>query len=453
MEKKMAERIKCTNNILMIGCGAVAQCTISLIVEHIEVPGQNIIIIDPVDIRSHLPEHLRHNVQFEMAQISQTNYTHYLTKYLQPGDICIDLANKVDTFDILTWCQKYGIRYLNTALNVWPTPENISFHQLYKKLQNFPKKIARSPTAIIAHGANPGLISSFVKQALCDMAQEALITNPDNSKLQNALYSQEFAQLAHLLDIKVIHITEKDTQTINRPFLAEEFLNTWSTVEFIEECLTRAEFAWGTHESEIPDNARIEDGIIFFKDKAFCLQADSWIPYENFSGMVIPHDETFTIADYLSLKNEHNYLYRPSVLFIYDPCPAAKKSLHTFARQTTKPEKKYVIKHEIIDGTDKLGCLLLSPQGAWWTGSLVSIHESNRILPGHNATVLQVAAGVLAGLQFLLENPQNGICFPEQLDHTRILAQAKPYLGEFLSMKVTRNGNDNYRFCNYFKKI
>ena len=134
-------------HILMIGCGAVAQCAIPLIVEHITISGQNIIIIDPVDIRPHLPERIKNNVQFEKAHISKDNYTHYLSNYLQPGDICIDLANKVDTYDILMWCQQHAIRYLNTALNVWPTPENISFHQLYKKLQNFPHKIAHSPTA------------------------------------------------------------------------------------------------------------------------------------------------------------------------------------------------------------------------------------------------------------------------------------------------------------------
>ena len=50
---------------------------------------------------------------------------------------------------------------------------------------------------------------------------------------------------------------------------------------------------------------------------------------------------------------------------------------------------------EITDGRDELGVLLLGHGlNGWWTGSQLDIHESRKLVPGQNATTLQVAAAV-----------------------------------------------------------
>ena len=57
----------------------------------------------------------------------------------------------------------------------------------------------------------------------------------------------------------------------------------------------------------------------------------------------------------------------------------------------------------------------------WWTGSQLDIHEARQLVPGQNATTLQVAASVLAGLIFMIGNPCKGILVPDELPHREIL--------------------------------
>ena len=70
---------------------------------------------------------------------------------------------------------------------------------------------------------------------------------------------------------------------------------------------------------------------------------------------------------------------------------------------------------------------------SWWTGTSLSIEEARRIVPGQNATTVQVAAGVLSAMEWMLENPKKGLLLPDDLPHEYILKRAKPYLGDFIS--------------------
>ncbi|MCK9993665.1 MAG: hypothetical protein Dbin4_02185, partial [Alphaproteobacteria bacterium] len=60
------------------------------------------------------------------------------------------------------------------------------------------------PTAVITHGANPGLVSHFVKQALLNIATDTGVEHGDPNT------REEWAKLAHKLGVKVIHIAERD---------------------------------------------------------------------------------------------------------------------------------------------------------------------------------------------------------------------------------------------------
>lgn len=82
-----------------------------------------------------------------------------------------------------------------------------------------------------------------------------------------------------------------------------------------------------------------------------------------------------------------------------------------------------------------MGVFLISDLGCWWTGSILDIQTANRLVPDQNATTVQVGAAAVAALAWLLENPQRGVCFPEQLPLT-VLAKAMPYLGRFQSIPV-----------------
>ena len=114
------------------------------------------------------------------------------------------------------------------------------------------------PTAIVDHGANPGLVSHFTKYALIDIAKKILSKKPDDPRkdiLETAIKNKDFPKLAQTTGVKTIHISERDTQITNKPKEVNEFVNTWSIEGFFEEGVAPAELGWGTHEYLIPKNA------------------------------------------------------------------------------------------------------------------------------------------------------------------------------------------------------
>ena len=70
---------------------------------------------------------------------------------------------------------------------------------------------------------------------------------------------------------------------------------------------------------------------------------------------------------------------------------------------------------------------------SWWCGSDLSIEESRRLVPHQNATTMQVAVSVVAALMWMIENPNKGVCVPDELPHDFILEISKPYLGNFIT--------------------
>ena len=55
------------------------------------------------------------------------------------------------------------------------------------------------------------------------------------------------------------------------------------------------------------------------------------------------------------------------------------------------------------------------PYQSWWTGSLLSIDEARAILPHQNATTLQVAGSIIAAVAWMIDNPNEGVCVPDDL--------------------------------------
>ena len=84
-----------------------------------------------------------------------------------------------------------------------------------------------------------------------------------------------------------------------------------------------------------------------------------------------------------------------------------------------------------MEGADELGVLLMGhSRGAYWYGSRLSIHEARQLARYNSATSMQVAAGVLAGMVWVLRNPDAGVVEPDDIDHEVVLDVAQPYLGE-----------------------
>src|SRR5207245_11176023 len=136
----------------------------------------------------------------------------------------------VSSVALIEFCQEMGALYLDTCIEPWPggyTDPNLppaarSNYALRESALALRQGYPQWSTAVLTHGANPGLVSHFVKQALIDLAENA--ASGDGHPRDRT----DWARLAERLGIKVIHIAERDTQVSTIPKEPGEFVNTWS---------------------------------------------------------------------------------------------------------------------------------------------------------------------------------------------------------------------------------
>jgi homospermidine synthase len=377
-----------------------------------------------------------------------------LAAHVGSGDMLIDLAWNIDAPTILTWCHNNNVRYLNTSVEVWnPYEDMASTHPLDRTLYVRHQELARmirewggnsGPTAVLEHGANPGMVSHFVKLALRELSMKILsdgIAGDRKAGLEEALANDQFNMLAMLTGTKVIHISERDTQISTQPKEPNEFVNTWSVEGFYEEGIAPAELGWGTHERTLPKNgyAHTTDGPrnqICIAQPGMETWVRSTVPSGEIHGMVIRHGEAYTMCEHLSVYDDKgNAIYRPTVHYAYCPTDAAIASVHELRWHNWEMQpKQRIMNNEIHSGRDELGVLLMGHDyKSWWTGSQLSIDEARAILPGQSATTLQVASSVMSAIMWMFDEPERGVCVPDDLPWETLLATARPYLGTMFS--------------------
>ncbi|MBI2094871.1 MAG: homospermidine synthase [Candidatus Omnitrophica bacterium] len=447
--------VKFKGKLLVIGCGSVSQCAIPLVLKLIDMPPQDITIMDFLDNRARVKDSLAKGVKYVMDRVTPENYKALLAQYVGAGDMIIDLAWNIECRAILQWCRDRGALYVNTSVEEWDPYKDSqrndpTQYTLYARHMEVRKMIEGwgqndGPTAIVDHGANPGLVSHFTKRALTDIAQKILKEKPRDSRrasLEKALKGGDFAGLARLEGVKTIHISERDTQITGRPKEVNEFVNTWSIEGFFEEGVAPAELGWGTHERHIPRKAYFHKvgpkNQICLSSIGMKTWVRSWVPCGEITGMVIRHGEAFSISDRLTVWEDGEAVYRPTVHYAYCPCDSAINSLHELEmRQFKMQEKQRILNDEITGGRDELGVLLMGHDfSSWWTGSLLDIEETRRLVPHQNATTLQVAISVVAAAVWMIDHPRSGFRLPDDIDYRRILEMAIPYLGPFVSEPV-----------------
>jgi homospermidine synthase len=440
--------------ILFVGFGAVARCTIPILLDHIKVDPKRITIMDFESNDDALRPWVAKGVMFVKAQVAPDNMAGLLGQHLAKGDLLIDLAWNIDCCEIVQWCHDRGVMYINTSVELWdpyaiPADAHPTMRTLYWRHMKLRKMIAGwkepGPTIVLEHGANPGLISHFTKHGLLDIAAKSLadkkFAGEAAEKVAQFAKDQAFNKLAQALGVKVIHCSERDTQVTNQPKEVQEFVNTWSVEGFREEGTTTAEMGWGTHEKEMPAYAyEHPDGPksqICLARMGINTSVASWVPPDHhIVGMVVRHGEAFTITEKLTVWENGKPVYRPTVHYAYCPCDTAIASLHELRGNDYRLQSRIrIMTDEITGGADILGALIMGhPYQSWWCGSDLSIEESRRLVPHQNATTMQVAISVVAAILWMIENPGQGVKVPDDLPHEYILGISKPYLGNFISI-------------------
>jgi homospermidine synthase len=444
--------IQFNNKVLFVGYGAVAECTLPILFKHIKVPAKNVTVMDFVDRSGKLKKWTAKGVQFVQDRVTQENMGVLLAKHVGAGDLLIDLAWNIDALELLTWCRDHGVMYINTSTELWdPYATGANSHPttktLYWRHMNLRRMVSKwdtkGATAVIEHGANPGLISHFVKQGLIDIGQSLIADQKLKPKavenVTELIRTGQFNRLAQAIGVKVIHCSERDTQITDLPKQVDEFVNTWSIEGFREEGTTTAEMGWGTHEKTLPKNAfQHKDGPknqICLAQMGINTWVRSWVPDYNILGMVVRHGEAFTISDKLTVWDGKKAVYRPTMHYAYCPCDEAIASLAEMRGYNYKlNENQRIMNDEITAGSDILGALIMGHDyNSWWVGSDLSIEESRRLVPHQNATTMQVAISVVGASMWMMQNPSEGVKVPDELPHDFILGIAKPYLGKWIS--------------------
>ncbi|HIJ61304.1 MAG TPA: homospermidine synthase [Rhodospirillaceae bacterium] len=429
------KHIRFTGRLVIVGFGSIGQGVLPLILKHIDLDPKKISIVTAEE-RGH-GEAKDYGIRFIRQALTRENYRDVLGPLISEGDFLLNVSVDVSSIALIEYCRDKGALYLDTCIEPWVggytdtslSPSQRSNYALRETALKL--KSASAPTAVITHGANPGLVSHLVKQAMLNIARDTGVT------LAKPTNRAEWGALAERLSIKVIHIAERDTQVASLPKGVNEFVNTWSIDGFVGEGAQPAELGWGSHEKALPgDGFRHDfgcDAAIYLMRPGASVRVRSWTPFEGpFHGFLITHGEAISISDYYTQRRDGVVRYRPTTHYAYHPCDDAVLSIHELAgKNWHRQGTKRLLMEEIVSGIDELGVLLMGhAKGAYWFGSQLTIDEARQLAPYNNATSLQVTVAVLAGMVWALENPRVGVIEPDELDFERILEICNPYLGD-----------------------
>ena len=425
--------------MVIVGFGSIGQGVLPLLLRHIDISASQITIVTAEE-RGH-EEARELGIRFILEPLTRENVARVLEPLLGSGDFLLNVSVEVSSIALVELCRQKGALYLDTCIEPWPggytdpslSPSLRSNYALREAALKLRDGQDGAPTAVLTHGANPGLVSHLVKEALLTIAADTGLgtATPANRA--------EWGALAERLGVKVIHIAERDTQVSPNPKRPGEFVNTWSIDGFVAEGSQPAELGWGSHERHLPpDGRRHEFGCgcaIYLLRPGASTRVRTWTPLEGpFHGFLITHSEAISISDYFTLRDGNAVRYRPTVHYAYHPCDGAVVSVHELAGKNWRQQpRQRLIVGEISEGIDELGVLLMGhAKGAYWYGSRLSIAEARRLVPYNNATSLQVTVAVLAGVVWALENPRAGITEPDEMDFVRCMAIMRPYLGKIV---------------------
>jgi homospermidine synthase len=427
--------------IVMLGFGSIGRGVLPLLERHIGFDRSKFVVIAPDDADRALLDERK--LRFEKLAITKENYRDVLTPLLTGGPgrgMIVNLSVDTSSADLMDLCKDIDAHYIDTVCEPWPglyTDRSLSISQrsnyaLREGVLDVRRRRPGGVTAVSCCGANPGMVSWLVKQALMNLAADLKLDVAEPTS------REAWARLAQRLGVKGIHIAERDTQRAKTPKPRGKFVNTWSVEGFIAEGLQPSELGWGTHEKALPaGGARHDfgcDAAIYLKRPGAGTRVRSWTPTAQAQhAWMITHNESISIADYFTARDESGKaIYRPTCHYAYHPCDDAVLSLHEMAGAAWKPPASWHIltEDDIVDGIDELGVLLYGhARNAYWYGSQLSIEETRQLAPYQNATGLQVTSAVLAGIVWMLENPDRGLVEADEMDFRRCLEIQRPYLG------------------------
>jgi len=393
--KKLNKSFKRPERALVIGChGGVARAFLTLlnkseVGQKLRDRFEKFVLVDqapqpdePVSFEgTYLPPMSINNIDVFVRLLKEHKITHV-----------IDLSS-IDTVECTHACDELGVDFLCTSIEEWPGAEPTPTDKAIARILPPIKPQLLNQSHLVGSGANPGIVNALVFEAIEQFAQRVGVE-----------------PTVPALELNSAFITEIDTtEAVGMSFSENEFPITWSPSHCIEELFEpRAFYAVNTRTMGLPHRP---------VDRYYRVRCgDRFI-----DGMVVPHEEVKTLA---------RKLPDVEVAFIYRLPPATMRALEASSTRSKsedwKPRRLCPPWTRNLVGEDCLGVLLNSRRyGEFWLGFATDVKKGLAL--GTNATELQVAAGVLAGLEQLGE--VKGLHFVEDLDHKRFIRTVTEILG------------------------
>jgi homospermidine synthase len=92
------------NRILFVGFGAVARCTVPILLKHIRIDPKRVTIMDFDPNGPALKPWIEQGMTFVQDRVTPENLGALLGQHVSAGDLIIDLAWNIDCCEIVQWC-------------------------------------------------------------------------------------------------------------------------------------------------------------------------------------------------------------------------------------------------------------------------------------------------------------------------------------------------------------
>ena len=457
---KALEKIGKTDFVI-VGYGGVGEATTHVLLK--EFPEKTITVIDFLDKRAKLDPLKKQGVNFVQKKIDENNLKDTLKAHLKPGGDVIDAAWEISTEKFIEASNELKATYQNTSLEEWPSevsvkehhkgedPSSLTLYRRHAEIEDFSKKMGPNVrTAVIENGANPGWITHALRMGIHDIAKEYIKRDLPEAKtreFQEAFAAGKLNELARIMNIRVAHIAETDTQVTADRRKRGLYYNVWSIPGIFSEGNEPAEGSLGTHENPnlLPKGVRFHTSghknQFYMDTTGFQTYARSSTPEGVMFGNVIPHGETTDFEMITRVEKDGKKIFGVTSHYVYNvPKDTQRSNLEWRKKGFPVPtlDQMHYMNTDIVSGADQLGVLLLgSKVGPWWTGSRLDIDSARKVVPGGNATTLQVAAELAATLKWMKKHPNGGVLYPRDLPSVEIMSDAMKYLEPWYSGPVT----------------
>ena len=157
--------------IVFVGFGSIGQGVLPLILRHIGISPDRITIVTADDSGSAEAEHF--GVKRIKEALTRDNFRRILAPLLGRGDLLLNVSVDVSSVALIRFSWEKGAMYLDTCIEPWaggyidPTlsAARRTNYAMREEALALRAGNQRAPTAVVTHGANPGMVSHLVKQA------------------------------------------------------------------------------------------------------------------------------------------------------------------------------------------------------------------------------------------------------------------------------------------------